>query len=585
MLKNGKFLAFVTSAFFFISIFVLFGSKLVCDNDFWWHLKTGQYIVEQRELPKSDPFSYAPFFSPRKGMESFVLTSYWLSQALLYGTFKAFGFSGVLFLKAMIYTAIFFVQWLWMKREKVPDSLGYALIGFGVYVMLFTFPGERPQVVTFLFAVTVVFLLEEFRRHGKWLPVLPAIMVVWANIHGGFFVGIVIIVVYLIIGGIELGRRKLLLPGYSYKKLLAWGLLSIVVSSVNPNTYHVFPLLLDVNNSAVVKDVTEFQNIFTILTQYRFTGPVVFTGIIVIFAVTGLIANRRRLDPAHVVLLAGVVIGGCLAYRLFAFTVAIGVPIIGIYLGKSINALSSKTFFENRKNYISYFIHAAVSIVSIAIIGLFIKERMFLENDYNRTLFPVKAVDFIENNYVRGDIFNNYNAGGYLIWRLYPQHKVFIDGRAISDEAYEEYLVVLSGYAASSPDVQGWEQVLDRFGLQVILINPLDEVTGDILPLISALIASDAWRLIYYDGRDVIFVKNVPAFGEAIRIYNMPKERAYFTVLALAEQGIAETPQNSHFYLSGGLALRALGRDEEAKVFLEKAREMLPRLKPGMESR
>jgi len=112
---------------------------------------------------------------------------------------------------------------------------------------------------------------------------------------------------------------------------------------------------------------------------------------------------------------------------------------------------------------------------------------------------PVGAVDFIEEHQgsLPGEMFNSYNWGGYLIWRLYPRYRVFIDGRTdIYDDAFVgEYLKVvwLS---------EGWEEVLERYKVNFILI----ERASVLAKFLNSGLARD-WRLAYEDEMASIFVR------------------------------------------------------------------------------
>ncbi len=165
MIKNlPKITNLIIPVIFFVALLMMFGSKIIHDPDFWWHLKTGEYIFEHRGLPESDPFSYAPFLYSRTGVESFILNGYRLAQVLFYLSFKIYGFSAIYLLKSLVCTGIFLIQWLWMKREGLGSPLIYSVIAFSAYIILFEFPGERPQVFTFLFTILTIYLLENFKK-------------------------------------------------------------------------------------------------------------------------------------------------------------------------------------------------------------------------------------------------------------------------------------------------------------------------------------------------------------------------------------------------------------------------------------
>ena len=85
-------------------------SPEISDSDFWWHLKTGQYIMEKHALPVPDPFAYTtatarPAYAGEERTRDFNLTHEWLAQALFYLVYRAAGFGGVVLVRAVVLAA------------------------------------------------------------------------------------------------------------------------------------------------------------------------------------------------------------------------------------------------------------------------------------------------------------------------------------------------------------------------------------------------------------------------------------------------------------------------------------------------
>ena len=153
-------------ALLFTLVFGLFSVEIK-DPDFWWHLKTGEYIYQSGALPVTDPFAYTSLqkdpLNPESKRIGFILTQYWLAQVVFYRIYDFFGLEGIIFLRASLLTLLIFLIFRGIRRE-----------GFGIYssviflvpvVMIFrTFTGERPQLFSFLFAFLLIFLLEGFRK-------------------------------------------------------------------------------------------------------------------------------------------------------------------------------------------------------------------------------------------------------------------------------------------------------------------------------------------------------------------------------------------------------------------------------------
>jgi hypothetical protein len=102
-------------------------------------------------------------------------------------------------------------------------------------------------------------------------------------------------------------------------------------------------------------------------------------------------------------------------------------------------------------------------------------------------------------------MFNGYDNGGYLIWRLAPHQQVFTDGRALNESAYEDFRRIANNNPSAS-------QLLDRYGIDVVLIEGFENITGIIWPLPLALASSprDDWKLVYSDNTAFIFMRHPP---------------------------------------------------------------------------
>jgi hypothetical protein len=110
-------------------------------------------------------------------------------------------------------------------------------------------------------------------------------------------------------------------------------------------------------------------------------------------------------------------------------------------------------------------------------------------------------------------MFNTYEQGGYLIWRTWPQERVFIDGRSLSETVYRDYNRILFNAGSAADQVTGpREEVLNRYGVQVVVMNTMDYVSGAIYPLAIALAnpISAEWELVYDDAQTVVFLRRPP---------------------------------------------------------------------------
>src|SRR5581483_1141665 len=180
-------------------------STEIADTDFWWHLKTGEYIWQHRSLPVPDPFSFtadlgAPAFEGEARVRYFNLTHEWLGQLLWYAVYRLAGFPGVVLFKALLLTAFCGIAGLLAARRTGSRYWGLAAAGAASSLAVL-FSVDRPALLTFFFVAVFVWILE--RGSPLWL--LPVLALVWANCHGGFFLGWVVLGAYA--AGATIRRR------------------------------------------------------------------------------------------------------------------------------------------------------------------------------------------------------------------------------------------------------------------------------------------------------------------------------------------------------------------------------------------
>jgi hypothetical protein len=125
-------------------------------------------------------------------------------------------------------------------------------------------------------------------------------------------------------------------------------------------------------------------------------------------------------------------------------------------------------------------------------------------------LLPTRAAGFLKAHNVSGRMFNTYANGGYLVWRLWPAERDFIDPRGLSEAAYADYNRIL--YYADSNGGQSADELLARYGIQVLVLDGFDRFTGRIHTLAAALAdpSQKEWKLVQADDRSVVFMRQPP---------------------------------------------------------------------------
>jgi hypothetical protein len=131
--------------------------------------------------------------------------------------------------------------------------------------------------------------------------------------------------------------------------------------------------------------------------------------------------------------------------------------------------------------------------------------------------FPKSAADFLNAHHLTRPLFNTYEHGGYLMWRLWPAQRVFIDGRALSESLFMDYARILYNHDDNDGQLSG-TQLLERYGVRIIVMNTFEPVTGNVYVLAPALAdpAQQTWKLVFNDAQSVIFMRTPPADVEVL---------------------------------------------------------------------
>jgi len=461
-------------------------SPEIRDSDFWWHLRTGQYIVETQSLPVPDPFAdttaAAPLAYPGElSVRRFNLTHEWLAQALFYAAYRAAGFPGVVALRALLLTAFCgLTGWVAWRRSGVLDR-GW-MAGLAAAAVAVPFALDRPQLFTYVFLALAVVILESRRR--LWL--LVPLFLVWANCHGGFVLGWVVLAAYGVGAPVAFLLRR---PLAKARGLWLWSAVAVLASGVNPNGFRAVQVLLLYRSSAMQSYLLEWA-------RPSLWPPPVFALLLAAAAGT-MVWARRTVRISDWLLLA--------AFSAAAFTAERNTIFIGFFAPVFLAA------HLPWKRALPAFAGWAAAAALAAGIVWGTAAGNFFELRAAEWRYPFGAADFLSSHQVTGRMFNTYEYGGYLMWRLWPRERVFIDGRALSDHVFDDYARILYNHDDSGG--KSAAQLLDQYGVQVIVMNTFEYATGTVYLLAPALAdpAQTEWKLVYRDAQALVWMRRPPA--------------------------------------------------------------------------
>lgn len=477
--------------FFLVLLLVLFilTTQEVTDPDFWWHLRAGQYILETRSIPHTDIFSFT--FTGREWV-----THEWLSEVLIYAIFKWLGWGGLVIGFALIVTTAFGVSYYSCEKNGAHPVVTWGAVLLGA---LATAPvwGVRPQMFSLLLAsVFIAVLMNCLRGEVKrsiWL--LPPLMLLWVNLHGGYVLGLVLITIALcgltLDGLLERRPRAEILKRVGPLALVL--LACLIVVPLNPNGLRLFTYPFETLSSSVMQEHIEewFSPNFH---QTRFLPLAVL--MFATFAALALSARRVRASELLMLCATGyAVLRSGRHLPIFAFA---AVPLLALHASLWLKSQDwSRVIFTPEKivSTRQAGLRFAVLIIALCVCMMNVRQVVARQAAVEARNFPVAAVEFIRAQNLPDPIFNLYDWGGYLIWKLYPERRVYIDGRAdvYGDAFIEEFLRASKG--------QGdWREPLRRYDIRTVIVKPDS-------PLASLLVKEEGWSKAFEDSQAIVLVK------------------------------------------------------------------------------
>ncbi len=463
------------------------------DLDVWWLLRSGAYMMETRSFPTVDPFSGPAFGAP-------WVNHAWAFELVLYGVYRLGGIPGLILLQALFAVAAFAVLYGLLRREGA--SRGWALLVIAAGALASRgFWAPRPQLVTYLGLAAFWAILRDYRDgRADRLWWLPLITIGWANLHGGYMVGPALIGLTLVgelIDRVFRPSAAEATPGGQAPGRLALVLgASLLATVVTPFHYHavLFPFQVLGDELAQAFIIEWGSPPF----QY---GAIRLVEGLVLLTLALLLASPRRCPAADVVVLAAFLHFGLQAIRNIPLLIVVLLPILMRALTDTVTdrvpALIAGSGLHPRR----FGVALAVVALSFAVWWNFPSRgvRDVLPRVGVAEIFPAGAVEFLKRTRPPGPLFNDYGWGGYLIWRLYPDYPVSIDGRMAvhGPKRFADHLEV----AEVRPR---WRETLERSGARLTLIPARS-------PLAIVLRASPDWEVLYEDRVSVLFGKRGPA--------------------------------------------------------------------------
>jgi hypothetical protein len=454
------------------------------DPDYWWHERTGQLIAETHAVPTVDPYSFTAAGQPWVAHE-------WLTELFFYAIQSHVAYVGNVVLLGLLGAASVVMLFATCRLWGIGDLTAVVLVVWAFGMSLPSF-GVRPQSITRVLLTLLALLLTRYRRDADWRWLLPLspLFLAWVNLHGGFAIGLGLLGLTLVGSFLETRSIRAVRP------LVLVTFVSVALTFVNPSgaAGALYPLAFVSQSTGGQQLISEWQP-----PDFRQLAFAPFWLSLLLATVIGVWGRPLRLvEVMWVLAFAVLALQSIRNIQLYATVV---LPLIGARLRNLAPAFGREVRdWRNPRRLAVLWIF--VSIVSAA--GLLARApSLQLGAEPDASQFPVGGAAYLRENHLRGNLFNQFEWGGYLIYADFPEQRVYLDGRPdmYGNALFDEYVSVVNLHP-------GWQQVLDRRAIQLVLVDR----DG---PLSTALEREPGWAELYTGPVERLFSRLAPAPGQS----------------------------------------------------------------------
>ena len=451
------------------------------DPDLWWHLRTGQWIVDTGHVPHTDPFSFT-----RAGHA--WVSHEWLSEVVFYELWKHGGPAALIVFSAIITTAGFMLLYLrclrWGKDGK--KHWAAAATAFGALTAAPSW-GVRPQMFTFTMASLLLWLIEAGEDRPKFLLWIPPLFLLWLNLHAGFALGPALLLAYAagLILETALGSEPWSETRPIFLRVVLLLVACLALVPLNPSGAELYRYPFDTLRSSGMRSfIVEWFSPDFHQSLYQ---PFLLAWLLLL---TVLVWSRVQIKGRVLIPLILTSFAALDAVRHIPIFVLVAVPVLAAALPAARTVGESSRFRP--------FFNLAVVILMAGF--ALVRWRGLAQHQSAREAeqYPQKAATFLRASNQPGRIFVYYDWGGYAIWNLYPEYRVFLDGRAdlYGDDLLRQFKTAMQLH-------NGWRAVLDGWNVETVLVPPT-------CVLAQALLLDAHWKTVYSDPKALILVRTPP---------------------------------------------------------------------------
>ena len=467
----------------------------VADTDLWGHIAFGHLFLRHGPVSR-DPFSYS-------APGHLWAVHEWLAEVMMARTWDLFGIAGLMFWKfACTSLTVLMLAMIIAETGAAPPLQAAVLVTLAL--ALLPMMQFRPQLYSYMFLAALIALLtrENYRRRARLWLAIP-MLALWANLHGGFVVGVAVLVIYsgavMFQGLINRGgvRRATRLAA-----ITIGGALATLANPYGLNAWaHV---LAAAGNPETRKDMVDWQPMMKVLANsHGLHSGVIFFGLVATILMVLAIAFVLTPRGGDLALVAVAAVLGAAAFNVVRnmplAVIAAAAPLARHLdlLGKKIAARSASPGVAPR--------HASTAgqvVITVAALILMFGRGGLLSLRIPAAIdYPAGAIFFMRAHDLHGNVLARFEWGQYVIFYLAPSSRIFVDGRI--DLAYPP--VVVHEYIAFFTGQRDGDSVLDTYPNDFVLMPPESAAY-------QTMLSRSDWKLIYSDEKCALFAHaNSPA--------------------------------------------------------------------------
>lgn len=453
------------------------------DNDLWGRLSSGSMYLANGWVLYKDIFAFTD-------VKPLWVDHEWLSSIIFFLVYKNGGASAILLLKCAFVSVELWLIYLCARlRDDTDKNAIFLILVFLALVPAFI-SNLRIHDFTYIFFTLWLLILEysRLKEKTKYLWLLPLTMPLWVNLHAGCIAGIALVCVYAF---------SQFLQKKQYKIYFFIVPVLILLILVNPYTYHYYTYILE-ELSSNHDGITEWNpvDLSNLMDFLWFKVLIILTIITYVFSY-----KYKKFDPVACILLVAFAYFGFKYSRhtiLFAITA-------GVFLYERMNYiyidLKDKALEVKSDKYIRMLEFTMNKALAIFILILFMPKLLLTDVkkwnfEVSEPQYPVRAVSFIKENDLKGNVLLPFKWGSYVTWCLYPDIKVSVDGRHVVIYPLSTFVENNDFYYARG----NWYNSLDKYKIDFLLIDKFKS------PVYKKLFNDKNWKTIYSDEYTALIV-------------------------------------------------------------------------------